>query len=176
MIFFRDSDRSIDLRTVEHGDLADVAKLRNEPSTWSQLTDPIPVTDKDQEAWFSSISLRAGRFWAIACNKASPFIGLVRMDERDTQNRSLRVGLDVVPKMRGCGYGTAIYETLLSYSFRELNVHRLWLQVLETNERAIRLYEKLGFRREGTLRDAVFRNGAYVGYVVMSMLEQEYRP
>ena len=173
MIFFRND--AISFRLVERQDLPEIAELRNDPSTWSHLTDPLPVTEKDQEAWLGSISLRAGRFWAIACDVHNPFIGLVRMDERDVQNRSVRIGLDVIPMLRGQGHGTMIYKALFAYCFLELNVHRIWLEVLETNTRGVHLYEKLGFKREGVLRDAVYRGGAYVGYVVMSILEQEYR-
>lgn len=173
MIFY--CGKEIHLRSVERKDLPKIASLRNSVETWPHLTDPIPVTEKDQEAWFSSISLRSGRFWAIACNKEHDFIGLARMDQHDAQNRSLRIGVDVEVALRGLGFGTKTYRTLFTYVFDELNIHRLWLQVLETNERGIHLYDRLGFKKEGILRDAVFRRGSYVGYIVMSILEQEYR-
>jgi len=47
--------------------------------------------------------------------------------------------------------------------------------VLETNQHAKRLYEKQGFITEGRLRDAVFRDGKYVDYIIMSILETEYQ-
>jgi RimJ/RimL family protein N-acetyltransferase len=174
MTFYRYG--SISLRMVERDDLRTITDLRNEPSTWAELTDPLPVTEGDELDWFRSISLRAGRFWAVAFNELHPFLGLVRMDERDPQNRSIRVGLDVLPDLRGLGHGTAIYRAILEYCFLELNCHRTWLQVLVTNERALRLYKKLGFQREGVLRKAVFRHGKYVDYVVLSLLEEEYQP
>jgi len=40
---------------------------------------------------------------------------------------------------------------------------------------AKRLYEKVGFKEEGIMREAIFRNGVYHDYVVMSILEDEYR-
>jgi len=164
----------LSLRLVEKKDLSTLLLLRNDPSTWSQLTDPLPITERDQSIWMSSISLRTGRFYAVACNPTNSFIGLVRMDLHDPQNRNIRVGLDVLSGLRGRGYGFRIYGTILSYCFRELNVHRVWLQVVHTNKRAQRLYGKLGFREEGRMRDAVFRGGRYIDYVMMSILEDEY--
>lgn len=171
MTFFVHDGLSFRLPSME--DLPAIAELRNDPSTWCQLTDPLPVTPRDQKAWLESLSLRNGRFYAAAFSGQHPFIGLVRMDERDSQNRSIRVGLDVVPKLRGLGYGTSIYQAVLAYAFDQLNCHRVWLQVLQTNKRGARLYEKLGFKTEGILREAVFRDGRYVDYTVMSILEGE---
>jgi RimJ/RimL family protein N-acetyltransferase len=56
-----------------------------------------------------------------------------------------------------------------------MNLNRLWLLVLESNAHAIRLYQKQGFRLEGRMRQAVFRDGRYVDYLVMSILDGEYR-
>jgi RimJ/RimL family protein N-acetyltransferase len=105
----------------------------------------------------------------------NPFIGLVRMDEHDAMNASIRVGADVVSGLRGRGYGRKIYEAIKKYCFHYLNVHRVWLLVLETNKHARRLYKKQGFRVEGKQRKAIFRDGEYLDYVMMSILEDEYR-
>ena len=97
------------------------------------------------------------------------------MDEVDHINRSIRVGADVVPALRGKGFGKAIYSAIKKYCFDYLNMHRVWLAVLEANERAIGLYRKVGFKEEGRYREAVFRDGRYQDYILMSILEVEYR-
>jgi RimJ/RimL family protein N-acetyltransferase len=60
------------------------------------------------------------------------------------------------------------------YVFRTLKAHRLWLDVFETNTRAIHVYESLGFRREGILREAILRDGADHTQLLMSILDREY--
>jgi RimJ/RimL family protein N-acetyltransferase len=69
-----------------------------------------------------------------------------------------------------------VTRAVVSYGFAELNLHRIELDVLATNARAIHLYERLGFRREGTLRDAQFRGGVYIDLVLMAILEREWAP
>jgi len=162
-------------RPVEKGDLDQIRALRNENSTWIHLTDPRPLSEADQTAWLSSLTLRSGKFYFVVSGEDLPFIGLVRMDEYDQIHRSIRVGADVSPDLRGKGYGIAIYEAIKLYCFKTLGVHRIWLEVLETNQHAKRLYEKQGFITEGRLRDAVFRDGKYVDYIIMSILETEYQ-
>jgi diamine N-acetyltransferase len=63
---------------------------------------------------------------------------------------------------------------ILDYVFQELKAHRLWLDVFETNKRAQHVYERLGFRREGILREAIFRDGEFHTQVLMSILDREY--
>jgi RimJ/RimL family protein N-acetyltransferase len=63
---------------------------------------------------------------------------------------------------------------MLGFAFRELNLHRVQLDVFAFNPRAIRCYEKAGFRHEGTLRDAFFRDGVFHDVHRMAVLETEF--
>jgi RimJ/RimL family protein N-acetyltransferase len=63
---------------------------------------------------------------------------------------------------------------ILDYVFQELQAHRLWLDVFETNTRAQHVYESLGFRREGVLREAIYRDGEYHTQWLMAILDCEY--
>ena len=60
------------------------------------------------------------------------------------------------------------------HCFERLNVHRLWLDVFETNQRARNLYESAGFQVEGTLRECLRTGEGFASLVVMSMLSSEY--
>lgn len=164
----------IHLRVPGKNDIEAIQRLRNDVTTWTHLTDPRPLGPGDQKAWIESLSMRSGRFYFVASDETYPFIGLVRMDEFDTLNRSIRVGADIVPELRGKGYGILLYKGIKRYCFDFMNVHRVWLAVLETNGHALRLYEKQGFRVEGKYREAVFRDGKYLDYILMSILENEY--
>jgi RimJ/RimL family protein N-acetyltransferase len=61
------------------------------------------------------------------------------------------------PRNRGRGYGADALRTLLRYAFNELNLQRVGLDVIANNAAAIRAYERVGFRREGAMREAVLR-------------------
>lgn len=152
-----------------------IRRMRNDPSTWMNLTDIEPIDAWSQKQWFASLmkQKKSKRFYAV-CTGNDRFVGLVRMDEFDWTNRSVRVGCDVERTMRGKGYGTQIMEMIVEYCFRYLNMHRLWLLVLDTNAPARRIYAKVGFREEGCYRQAIYRNGIYHDYILMSLLKPEY--
>lgn len=105
---------------------------------------------------------------------AEAFVGVVRLDRIDWTNRNCMVGMDLVPAFRGRGYAQRVYAWLLEYLFAHLNMHMVYLEVLESNVRARRLYERLGFRVEGALREKVFRHGRYEDSILMSLLASEY--
>jgi RimJ/RimL family protein N-acetyltransferase len=72
---------------------------------------------------------------------------------------------------RGKGYGGEALSLLLSYGFRYLNLHNIYLHVHADNEAAIKCYKKLGFRECGRRTDAVFKNGHRVDMLSMEILE-----
>jgi RimJ/RimL family protein N-acetyltransferase len=75
----------------------------------------------------------------------------------------------------GLGYGTLATKLVLEYAFERLNLHCVFLGVNEEHKRARKLYERVGFLREGVLREQFWRNGRYYNLIRMSMLEDEYR-
>lgn len=92
------------------------------------------------------------------------------------RNRSTECIIEIgVKEMQGKGVGTAALSLLLDFAFNELNLHRVSLKVLSFNERAIRLYEKLGFVREGAVRQDFYRAGAWHDIILMGMLKDEYQ-
>lgn len=149
-------------------------KLRNNPETNTFLTYNIPISDIEQEEWFKKISFDQSKMYLSIHNDKNIFIGIVRCDEWDKINRSIRVGIDIIPEFRNQGYAADTYDLLLDYLFNQLGIYRVWLLVLEFNTAAIHLYKKVGFIEEGKQRKAIFRNNVFNDYIMMSMLKDEY--
>ena len=76
----------------------------------------------------------------------------------------------------GKGYAKEATKLLLSYCFLRLNMNRLYLRVYSDNIKAIKLYQKCGFKIEGTLREALFDSGTFKDLLVMSILRKEFIP
>jgi len=78
-------------------------------------------------------------------------------------------------KYWGLGYGSEAVRLLLDYAFGCLSFHRVAIGVVGFNQRAIRFYEKIGFEQEGVQRDGYFYDHRYFDFVMMSILEDEFR-
>jgi RimJ/RimL family protein N-acetyltransferase len=87
--------------------------------------------------------------------------------------RTGKVGIWIKKAAWGHGFGTDAMRTMCRFGFRFCNLQRIELLVHETNPAAIRSYEKVGFRREGTLRRAQFQGGRYIDVIIMGLLAEE---
>lgn len=73
------------------------------------------------------------------------------------------------------GFGTEAGMEILREAFLQMSLNRVWLTVSEYNIGAIKSYEKMGFSKEGKMRQACFRDGKYHDKIVMSILREEWR-
>jgi RimJ/RimL family protein N-acetyltransferase len=96
------------------------------------------------------------------------------MTDIDFINSSACIGGDIAKEYRGNGFSTALYKLIFNLAFNEMNLNRCWLLVLDYNQRAKHIYEKLGFVYEGKQRKAVYKDGQYHDYHMMSILKEEY--
>ena len=76
---------------------------------------------------------------------------------------------------RGQGLGGKVLKVLLDYAFCEMKLNRVELGVTADNGAAIKCYEKVGFIKEGVLRQATRRNGEYIDNYLYGMLAGDYR-
>lgn len=85
------------------------------------------------------------------------------------------MGIDIVQPYQGKGYGSEAIRWLLRFAFLTAGLHRVGISAFAWNTGAIRLYEKLGFKREGIQRDFMWFNGRWWDGINFSMLEDEWR-
>lgn len=103
------------------------------------------------------------------------FLGIVEVFNISWKNRRGELSIALSPLARGKGYSILAMEEILDIAFGELGLNRLWLRVLENNHRAINLYQKVGFVREGLCREESIRNGRFVSQIQMSILNREWQ-
>jgi diamine N-acetyltransferase len=112
--------------------------------------------------------------YLVAEPESGPLAGFAILRGLASGTHSVRLQRIVVANP-GQGTGKTMLRSILDYTFLELKAHRLWLDVFEANTRAQHVYESLGFRREGVLREAIFRDGEYHTQILMSILDREYQ-
>ncbi len=112
----------------------------------------------------------------IATCEDDRLVGDIAIQNIDTMNRNANIRIAINSEAyQGKGYGTEALRLMLDYGFGILNLHRIELNVFSYNERAMHVYEKLGFKREGVQREALYYDHQYYDSILMSILEHEYR-
>jgi RimJ/RimL family protein N-acetyltransferase len=113
---------------------------------------------------------------AIHVRDTGRLIGSCAFSQLDPDNGSVLYHITIGEKDAwGHGYGTEATSLMLAHAFTSIGLHRVALSVFSFNERAIRSYQKVGFRVEGRSREAIFRDGGYWDEIQMSVLADEWR-
>lgn len=78
-------------------------------------------------------------------------------------------------KSQGKGYAREALQCYLKWMFDKLRIHRVTLECYSTNLRGIKFFKKIGFQKEGVLREAVFINGKYHDIISFGMLRKDFK-
>jgi RimJ/RimL family protein N-acetyltransferase len=114
-------------------------------------------------------------YFSIRTLAEDKLIGEIGLDVVNWSGRDAFVGLGIgETEYWSKGYGTDVMNVLLRFAFTEINLRRVTLTVFEYNPRAIRSYEKAGFRHEGRLRKLLNREGRRWDELFMGILREEW--
>lgn len=103
-------------------------------------------------------------------------IGLVEFMNISSIGRSAEIGISIgESEERNQGFGREALELMLEFGFRTLNFHSIYLTVVDGNARGMHLYESIGFKEAGRLREHRFVNGIYRDVLYMDLLREEFK-
>lgn len=164
------------VRRARVGDAADLARIVGHADVFPHT---LQMPYADEEIWRTRLTdmLEPGKpdlmlVGEISLNGGPAHVqGMAGLHQAGPQLRRRHVmslGICVHPDGQGQGLGWALMAALLDYADRWAQVLRIELHVYADNERAIRLYESLGFETEGRLRGDSLRDGEYVDTLCMA--------
>ena len=166
------------LRRPEPKDIDALYEQKNDPEVAALLGGfSMGYAQEDIRRWIEAHRTRTDEvLWVIAGGDDDRCLGHVGLYRIDHRIRAAEFAIMLGDRsVWGHGIGRLCTSFATQYGFLELNLNRISLQVLATNERAVRLYGSMGFREEGRLRQAQFKGGEYIDVIQMSMLRAEYR-
>ncbi len=163
------------MRAIEREDLPNYVQWFGDPRILDYFGRFQPLSQAQEEAWYEG-QLQDPSVCNFAIEFEGRHVGGAGFSNIEGHNGSAEVGLFVgIPELWDQGLGCDVLESLLRFGFEEMNLHRICLRVFAENERAVHLYEKVGFRHEGCWRQAEFRHGRYHDLLWMSVLRDEWR-
>jgi RimJ/RimL family protein N-acetyltransferase len=165
------------LRKPERSDVPALYRIKNDPGISAMLVGfTTGRSTADLEAWVERHRLAVDEALFVIADREDRAIGHVGLYKIDHRVQSAEFAIVIGDRSAwGKGLGRACSRLLIEYGFDELNLRRISLQVLETNERAISLYHSLGFVDEGRLRQAHRQQGRWIDVLLMGLLIEEYR-
>jgi RimJ/RimL family protein N-acetyltransferase len=177
--------KRVSLRPFRREDLPRLRRWRDDGEVMQYWGERMPVL---VEGWFEAHLGPGGRFtvfdqcgYFCICDDGGRAIGLLQYEGSARRDRRAELGVLIGEKDAwNQGYGTEAVVVLLNWLFNHQGWHRVWLTVQANNPRAIHVYEKIGFTREGILRQHNFYDGQWQDEPIYGMLAGEfngrYRP
>lgn len=115
-----------------------------------------------------------GYRWGIAKKGEDDLIGTCGYYLWNREARKAAIGYDLEPEYWGQGIMTEALAEMIRFGFKEMDLNRIQVSIEPSNERSLRLVQRLGFKREGVLRDNYFFKGVYQDDVMFSLLRREW--
>jgi RimJ/RimL family protein N-acetyltransferase len=112
--------------------------------------------------------------FGIRTLEENTLVGLVELGDIQWNHGNGWLAIGIAPESQGRGYGRDAMQCIIRFGFEELNLHRVQLTVFEHNPNAIKLYESLGFQREGAWREFLHRQGQRYDMYLYGLLRREW--
>jgi len=138
---------------------------------------PFPINIEMERKWYEKIltSNIPLTVFGIEQIQSKNLIGITILKDINLINRTSEFAIYIGEKeQRGKGLSKEATNQTLSFGFYKLGLNRIYLKVLEENESAIKLYNSIGFIKEGVLRNSIFKNNKFKNELVMSILKDEF--
>ncbi|MCV2458907.1 GNAT family N-acetyltransferase [Streptomyces sp. ICN988] len=168
-------DRTV-LRPFTEADAERMWEIVNDPEV-AHFTGAPPreLTPRVLRDWYGTRSAQPDRLDLAVTDPADgELLGEVVLHDWEPANRSCTFRTLIGPRGRGRGIGTEATRLIVGHAFEGLGLHRVQLDAYAHNHRALRVYEKVGFVREGVRREVEQRDGVWVDEVLMAVLDQEW--
>jgi len=166
----------LDLREFGADDL-DLASEVAAAGERAALPPGVPVSRDELAEWFANGMHLVGRGDAVHLmmldRAAGRMVGAISLFHADWEIRSAEIGYGVRSDARGQGYATEALAAVARWALTEGGIQRAWLTTNTDNAASARVAEKVGFRREGTLRRAGREDDGLHDLAIYSLLDDE---
>jgi UDP-4-amino-4,6-dideoxy-N-acetyl-beta-L-altrosamine N-acetyltransferase len=161
------------LRPMLESDLWTVLQWRNHPSVRGSMLSQHEISEHEHSEWFRRGSTDATRVMWIGEDTTGSlgFVHFTGIKENSTAEWGFYAAPGAAP-----GAGTRVCAAALDMIFHDYPVHKVFGQVLSFNSRSLRLHERLGFRREGRLREHQFQGERHFDLICFGLIRNEWKP
>lgn len=171
--------KSIFLRPLLKEDRFDAyaSWLNDQETTLFMGSGRFPSDKEDLKDYINSYSKsKDGMILGIFLKRSSRHIGNITLHLIDWRNRNAEIGILVGDKKsRGKGYATEAITILTGHAFNRLNLRKLYAGMVKGNKGSKAVFEKVGFKVEGTLREHFYLNGKYLDCYRVGLLRREFK-
>ncbi len=168
----------VNLRALEFEDLHQLRDWRNSKFVRRGTREYRLLNMINQKKWFESLHSKnpPDDIMFGITNKKGKLIGVCGLTHINWKNRNTEASIYIGERnWQGKGAARDSLRVMLEYSFKELNLHKVWAEIYEFNDASVRLFENMHFMRDGMMRHTLWRDGKWWNSYLYSILEKEFQ-
>jgi len=166
--------KNVNLRIMEKEDLPLFVEWINNPEVFGEYNPLHQTSRTEAEKHHEKGNSEEGEF--IIEKKDGSKIGYIcHFTLVHPAGKHLEIGYFLVPSERGKGYGSEALKIMVDYLFLSKDIRRIQAQTDPRNIASQKVLEKVGFKKEGTLRKNFFMRGEWVDAFIYSILREEWK-
>ncbi|NBG87377.1 GNAT family N-acetyltransferase [Isachenkonia alkalipeptolytica] len=178
-MFYYPIDREVEMRLLELKDAPKLYRLiqenRGHLKTWLGWVDSVnSLQDTKHYIKVVQSKMIEGHGFQSSIRVKDELAGLVGFHNFSSQNRSVAIGYWLGKKYQKKGLAIRSTKALVEYAFMEWDIHRIEIRCAAENFSSQQIPEKLGFQKEGVLREVEWLYDHYVDHQVYSMIKREW--
>jgi len=138
---------------------------------------PIKTIEQANEwlRWMGGFfAAKDGLRWGISLRDTEEFIGSAGLHHWNREAHYAEIGCDIAHPYWGNGYGQEAMRRLIEFGWENMKLNRIEADVVKGNMRSMHVLEKLGFKKEGVLRQRLLKGGKYYDVYLFGLLRSEY--
>lgn len=138
---------------------------------------PIKTIEQANEwlRWMGGFfAAKDGLRWGLALRDTGEFIGSAGLHHWNREAHYAEIGCDIAHPYWGHGYGQEAMRRLIEFGWEHMKLNRIEADVVKGNARSMHVLEKLGFKKEGVLRQRLLKGGKYYDVYLFGLLRNEY--
>lgn len=166
---------SMQLRNLKNSDIPLIYEWMKDPEVNRHFRfDPEKISHETIKAFVEEAQNKQESLHLACVDSFDQYLGTVSLKHIDYEAGKAEYAISFRKSAQGTGAAWYATHQILRIAFQEMKLHRVFLNVMESNEHACRFYEKSGFKYEGLLRDDLKIKGQYCSLKLYAILEDEY--
>ena len=159
---------TVRIRPITAEDTANIVKWRNNPNVKNKFLYRALFTEEGHKNWLKTM-INTGKAAQFIISADGEDIGSVYLRDIDQVSRKAEFGIFIgEDDYLGKGIGLKATQLILDWGFKSLKLHKIFLRVLATNQRAVNSYQKSGFIQEGYFKDEEYIDGVFEDIIFMA--------
>ena len=178
-MFYYKVDEDIYLKLFNPNDAVELLNLINSNRfylrEWLDWVDKTKdISDSKEFIYDSRKQFASNNGFQVGIWYKGELVGVIALHEIDWEDRQTEIGYWLGEEYQGNGIITKSCEAIIDYVFDELELNRVEITCAEENSKSQAVPKRLGFTKEGVIRDNQWLNGRYVNHVVYGLLKDEW--